>query len=176
MAADHHEIAVRQEPVEIPCAAKLAESWWQRLDGGPVAAGADHPHAEGSAEPTDIAPDSTSAHDARSLTFQQNRSICAVVERARTPIDRGPVEAFGEVQNASNRVFRHRQRVAHASRGCHHHAAAPWIAHEQIAGARGTLMKPFQPRCPSAQIEWKWPATKDHFSSREEAIAFLAGS
>src|ERR1700746_3506548 len=35
-------------------------------------------------------------------------------------------------------------------------------------------MKPFQPRCPSAQIERKWPATKDYFSFGEEAIAFLA--
>src|SRR5215469_7050754 len=41
--------------------------------------------------------------------------------------------------------------------------------------ARGALMKPFQPRCPSAQIERKWPATKDYFSFGEEAIAFLAG-
>src|SRR5271169_3169031 len=36
-------------------------------------------------------------------------------------------------------------------------------------------MKPFQPRCPGAQIERKWPATKDYFSFGEEAIAFLAG-
>src|SRR4249920_336413 len=36
-------------------------------------------------------------------------------------------------------------------------------------------MKPFQPRCPSAQIERKWPATKDYFSFGEEAITFLAG-
>src|SRR5215468_8207361 len=35
-------------------------------------------------------------------------------------------------------------------------------------------MKPFQPRCPCAQIERKWPATKDYFSFSEEAIAFLA--
>src|SRR5262249_36216750 len=32
LAADHHEIALRQEPIEIPGAAKLAESRWQ----GPV--------------------------------------------------------------------------------------------------------------------------------------------
>src|SRR5260221_7292920 len=37
-------------------------------------------------------------------------------------------------------------------------------------------MKPFQPRCPSAQIERKWPATKDYVSFGEEAIAVLAGS
>src|SRR5260221_7930134 len=36
-------------------------------------------------------------------------------------------------------------------------------------------MKPFQPRCSSAQIERKWPATKDYFSFGEEAIAFPAG-
>src|SRR5260370_13216139 len=37
-------------------------------------------------------------------------------------------------------------------------------------------MKPFQPRCPGAQIERKWPATKDYFSFGKETIAFLAGS
>jgi hypothetical protein len=70
LAADNHEIAVRQEPIEITGAAKLAESQWQRLDWGRVAAGAEDPHAEGGAEFTDIAPDSAGAHDARSLTFQ----------------------------------------------------------------------------------------------------------
>jgi hypothetical protein len=70
LAADHHEIAVRQEAIEITGAAKLAESWWQRLDGGRVAAGAENLHAEGGAESTDIAPDPTGAHDACSLTFQ----------------------------------------------------------------------------------------------------------
>src|ERR1700694_2299762 len=37
-------------------------------------------------------------------------------------------------------------------------------------------MKPFQPRCPSAQIERKCQAPKDYFSFGEETIAFLAGS
>src|SRR5215469_14117179 len=64
LAADHHEIALRQEPVEIRGAAKLVESRWQ----GPVrvrlAAGADDPHAEGGAELADIEPDSAGAHDA----------------------------------------------------------------------------------------------------------------
>ena len=70
MAANHHEIAVRQEAIEITGGANLAEARWQRLDGGGVAAGAENPHAEGSAESTDIEPDSTDAHNARSLTFQ----------------------------------------------------------------------------------------------------------
>src|SRR5262245_38001470 len=70
LAADHHEIALRQEPIEIPGAAKLAESRWQGLVWVRVAAGADDPHAEGDAEFTDIEPDSAGAHDARSLTFQ----------------------------------------------------------------------------------------------------------
>src|ERR1700674_3987063 len=50
LAADHDEIAVRQEPIEILGAAKLAESCWQGLDWGRVAAGAEDPHAEGGAE------------------------------------------------------------------------------------------------------------------------------
>ena len=70
LAADHHEIALRQEPIEIPGAAKLAESRWQGPVWVRVAAGADDPHAEGGAEFTDIEPDSAGAHDARSLTFQ----------------------------------------------------------------------------------------------------------
>src|ERR1700724_3381422 len=70
LAADHHEIALRQEPIEIPGAAELAESRWQGPVWVRVAAGADDPHAEGGAEFTDIEPDSAGAHDARSLTFQ----------------------------------------------------------------------------------------------------------
>ena len=93
-----------------------------------------------------------------------------MVEQARAPIDRGAVQALGKVQNTGQRVFSHRQRIARTSRGCHYHAAAPQIAHEQIAGARRALMKPFQPRCPRAQIERKWPATKDNFSFGEEEI------
>src|SRR5262249_29791700 len=36
-------------------------------------------------------------------------------------------------------------------------------------------MKPFQPRCPSAQIERKWPGCEDSFGHGWEAIAFLSG-
>src|SRR5579871_1557572 len=115
LAADHHEIALRQEPIEIPGAAKLAESRWE----GPVwvrlAAGADDPHAEGGAEFTDIEPNSAGAHDARSLAFQLKRSICAMVEHARAPIDCGTVEALGKMQNTGHRIFSHRQRIAQTS-------------------------------------------------------------
>jgi hypothetical protein len=45
-----------------------------------------------------------------------------------------------------------------------------------MASVGGALMKPFQPWCPRAQIERKWPATEDYFSFVEEAIAILAGS
>src|SRR6516164_1146768 len=112
LAADHHEIALRQEPIEILRSAKLAEPRWQ----GPVrlrmAAGADDPHAEGGAEFADIEPDSAGAHDARGLAFQEKRSISAMVEHARAPIDRGAVEALGKVQNTGQRIFSHRQRIA----------------------------------------------------------------
>src|SRR6516162_8444932 len=70
LAADHHEIALRQEPIEILRPTKLAESRWQGPAWVRVAAGADDPHAEGGAEFADIEPDSAGAHDARGLTFQ----------------------------------------------------------------------------------------------------------
>src|SRR5262249_22743882 len=108
LAADHHEIALRQEPIEISGAAKLAESRWRGPVWVRVAAGADDPHAEGGAEVTNIEPDSAGAPDARNLSFQHKRSRCAMVEHARAPIDRGAVEALGKVQNTGHRVFRHR--------------------------------------------------------------------
>ena len=125
LAADHHEIALRQEPIEIPGAAKLAESRRQGPVWVRVAAGADDPHAEGGAEFTDIEPDSAGAHDARSLAFQKKRSIGAMVEHAGVAIGRRAVEALGKVQNTGHSVFSHRQRIARTSSGCHHHAAAP---------------------------------------------------
>src|SRR3974377_2321176 len=82
LAADHHEIALRQEPIEISGAAQLAESRWQGPVPGRAGAGGGRPHAEGGAESTDIAPDSAGANDARRLAFQQKRSICAMVELA----------------------------------------------------------------------------------------------
>src|ERR1700692_835818 len=39
LTADHHEIALGQEPIEIPGAAELAESCWQGLDWVRAAAG-----------------------------------------------------------------------------------------------------------------------------------------
>src|SRR6202050_5927348 len=36
-------------------------------------------------------------------------------------------------------------------------------------------MKPFQPRCPGAQIERKWPAAQNYFRFSQEAITFLVG-
>ena len=70
LAADHHEIALRQESIEIAGAAKLAESRGQGPVWVRVAAGTDDPHAEGGAEFTDIEPDPAGAHDAHSLAFQ----------------------------------------------------------------------------------------------------------
>src|SRR5262249_12237718 len=102
-------------PIEIPGAAKLAESRWQGPVWVRVAAGADDPHAEGGAEVTDIAPDSAGGPGARSLTFQYKRSVCAVVEPPPPPTGRGAVEALGKVQNTGRRVFRHRQRIARTS-------------------------------------------------------------
>src|SRR3954470_4099909 len=65
LAADHHEIALRQEPIEIPAAPELAEPRWQRLVWLEVAAGPDDPHAERGAESTNIEPDPAGAHDTR---------------------------------------------------------------------------------------------------------------
>src|SRR3984893_18940237 len=57
LTADHHEIAIRQEPIEIPGAAKLAESRWQGPAWVQVAAGADDPPAVRGAGVTHLAPD-----------------------------------------------------------------------------------------------------------------------
>src|SRR6516162_6696056 len=99
-----------------------------------------------------------------------------MVEGTGRAIDGNAVQAFGEIQNAGDRIFRHRQRATDAARGRHRHIAAPEIAAEQIAGACRTLMKPFQPRRPRTQVERKWPAPKDDLCFGEETIAFLAGS
>src|SRR5580700_7029303 len=69
LAADHHEIALRQEPIEILRPTKLAES--RRQSPLRATAGADHPHAQRSTEFTDIEPDSAGAHDARSFAFHE---------------------------------------------------------------------------------------------------------
>src|SRR5215471_7560866 len=69
LATDHHEIAVRQESIEIPSAAKLAKSRRQALDWVRVAAGAEDAHAERGAESADIEPNPAGAHDARRLAF-----------------------------------------------------------------------------------------------------------
>src|SRR5215510_2937790 len=47
LAADHHEIALRQEPIEIPGAAKLAESRWQGLGLGAGCGGCRRPACRG---------------------------------------------------------------------------------------------------------------------------------
>src|SRR5229473_4017939 len=86
LAADHYEIAIRQEAIEIVRAAKLAESEWQRPVRLGVSAGAEDPHPEGRAKFADGEPDSAGAHDARGLTFQKQRSICAMVEHASAPV------------------------------------------------------------------------------------------
>jgi hypothetical protein len=70
LAADHNEIAIRQEPIEIPGATKLAEPRRQGQARLRVAAGTEDPHTERGAESTDIAPDSAGAHDACGLAFQ----------------------------------------------------------------------------------------------------------
>jgi hypothetical protein len=70
LTADHNKIAIRQEPIEIPGAAELAESRRQGEAWLGVAAGPEDPHTERGAESTDIAPDSASAHDACSLALQ----------------------------------------------------------------------------------------------------------
>jgi hypothetical protein len=63
-------VAIRQEPIELPGAAKLAEPPRQGQVWLRVAAGTKDPHTERGAESTDIAPDSDGAHDACGLAFQ----------------------------------------------------------------------------------------------------------
>src|SRR6266436_2389170 len=70
LAADHHEIAPRQEPIEILRPAELVESGWQWRARVRVAAGAEDPHTERGAKFTDVASDSAGAEDARGLAFR----------------------------------------------------------------------------------------------------------
>src|SRR5215469_753459 len=115
LTADHDEIALRQEAVDIFRTAQLAEPGWQRLVWLGVAADAEDPHAEGSAKFANVAPDSAGTHDAHRLACQKERSICAMVERANAAVDHGTVQALGKVQNTGHRVFCHGQRIAPTS-------------------------------------------------------------
>src|ERR1700693_1088861 len=69
-----------------------------------------------------------------------------------------------------------RQAVRYAARRRHHNIAVPQIAAEQVAGVGLALMKPFEPRCPGAQIEWRRPAADDYFRLGEEAVALLGAA
>ena len=176
MAADHDKIALRQKAVEIRGAADFTEPRRQRFARPRAAPGPDDPHADRRAEPADIAADAAGADDAGGLAFDQKRPVGAMLEGAGGMIGDGAVEALGEMQNAGERVFRHCQRAADAARGRDDDIAAPQIAAQQVAGAGGTLMKPFEPRRPGAQIEWERPAAEDHFGFGKELVALLAGA
>src|SRR5260370_30355542 len=69
LAADHHEIALRQEPIEISGAAKLAESRWRGPVWVRVAAGAHDPHAQGGAGVTGLEAPSARRPDGPRLTL-----------------------------------------------------------------------------------------------------------
>ena len=119
-------------------------------------------HAERRAKSADLETDPAGADDAGGLAVQQERPVCTRAERRRVAIHGGARETLGEVQDAGHRVFRHRQGVARTSCGRHGHIAAPQITPQQIAGARGPLMKPFELRRPGTQIEREWPAAQNY--------------
>ena len=68
---------------------------------------------------------------------------------------------FAKYKMRGHGIFRDRQCAAGAARGGYGDIAAPQIAQSQIAGAGGTLMKPFEPRRAGAQIERVWPAAEN---------------
>jgi len=141
-----------------------------------LAAGAHDPHAERGAELADIEPDATGADDTGRLPVNQQRPIRPMVEGAGLAIHGGAGQILREIQNPGNRVFRHGQRTADTARSRHEYVAAPEIAGQQIAGARGPLVKPFELWSSGAQIERKRPAAEDHFRLCEHTIAFLTGA
>jgi len=58
------------------------------------------------AQLADLAPDPASADHADGLAVDEERPIGPVIERAGFAIDRRPVEAHCEMQNASDGIFR----------------------------------------------------------------------
>ena len=115
------EVAVESCPVKgryrLQCLrpADLAKALRQRRARLRLAAGADDPHAERGAQPPDLAPDPTSADHADGLAVDEERPIGPMIERAGLAIDRRPVEAHCEMQNASDGIFRDRQRIRHTA-------------------------------------------------------------
>src|SRR5258708_31185578 len=73
LAADHDEVAVRQEAVYRLGPADLAEPGRQWRTGRLPAPRADDPHAEGGAEAPDFAPDPAGADDAHPLALDAER-------------------------------------------------------------------------------------------------------
>ena len=106
--------------------------------------------------------------------LQQQRPIGARVKGPGGAIDDRAVQALGEMENAGDRVFGHRQRVAGAARGRHGHVAAPQIAEQQVARPGRALVKPFQPPGAGAQIERERPAPENDLCFGEQPVAFLA--
>src|SRR6516165_1829078 len=176
LTADHDKIAGGQIAVELRRCAEFTEPVRQRGARIGVPAGADDSHPEGSTKPTGLEPDAAGAHDACSLALQQQRPIAARVKRTRLAVANCAVQALGEVQNPSYSVLRHREGTADAARGCDRDVAAPQITPEEIAGARWTLVKPFQSRRSGPQVERKWPAAENDLRFGKQAIAFLARS
>ena len=57
--------------------------------------------------------------------MDEERPIGSMIERAGFAIDRRPVEAHCEMQNASDGIFRDWQRIRHTAGGRHQDVAAP---------------------------------------------------
>src|SRR6267154_911283 len=94
-----------------------------------------------------------------------------MVERARPTIDRGAVEALGKVQNTSHRIFRHRQRISHTPRGCHHHTLP--LGFSELGGA-GDLDR-FLPDSDFVVICCQWTRETTRLFDKDRFAAMKAG-
>src|ERR1700722_269880 len=71
LAADHHEVALRQKPVDRPGPGDLAEALRQGRTWLRVAAGAEDPHAKRGAQPAYFEPDPAGANHADGLALYE---------------------------------------------------------------------------------------------------------
>src|SRR3954471_18681776 len=69
LAADRHDIAVRQKPVQLSRAGNSAETRLQAAVWRWAAAGADNMHAERGTQPPDLLPDAAGANNADGLAL-----------------------------------------------------------------------------------------------------------
>ena len=140
------------------------------------AARADDVHAQCSGEPADRAADTAGADHQRRLAGKLQRRVGPLVEPPRPGIDRGAVQAAGEMQETGDDIFGDRQAGGIAARTGDGDVAAPQVAFHQVAGAGRTLMHPAELRPARAQVARKGKGDERHFGVGEQRVALCAAA